>query len=611
MSNQPFEAAPMQNPFVSPDPQPVAGFQNTLPVLVVYPIFVTAIAFLAPEKPLLAEGALQCAAVLAVLTSATAGLYKWISQRDHEPLRLVWVGLLGIFLLLATPAFLPITRVVVLFAVFLLRPWSLLHAVCFCYDIYSGSAQTMVGYIILLAAFVALRKLLLVNPYCLARAPTPLLIGTFAGSLGLWALIFGDLKMLPIMALAVGAAAYMMLTHTGALRTHSNVFVAGSLSLVLETLVLRTALLNPAELALSVALPYLVPLQHLEVVAQTQVERSLIIKELLAHQDTRAIFNFLMLNTAFMFVQLLYLFRSKSLGLLSDSLHMALDCASLALGLVAGVLLKMPEDRNSKYPFGLRHFEILAGFTNGTLLVGISGSIIFEAIGRFFVPVALQKTTELIVVSVLGLLVNLVGIFAFNHGHAHGHSHGHTHDSQHDHDHSHDSLHSHSHSHSHNHKLEKSQHPHMNDNMRGIFLHILADTLGSVGVVISTILTRIFKWHGFDPAASIIIAILIFFTAIPLIKSTALALLLKLENNKETDVRNALNEVTAVKGVKSFTTPRFWPVNGKIRGFIHIQIYRGENGAYLKKLVTDVFKRHDIDVLIQLENDYDPCWCRD
>ena len=147
----------------------------------------------------------------------------------------------------------------------------------------------------------------------------------------------------------------------------------------------------------------------------------------------------------------------------------------------------------------------MAGFTNGTLLVGISGSILFEAIGRLFNPVHLQKTTELIIVSILGLLVNLVGIFAFNHGHSHGHSHVthmvlliamntrmailmNTHAPNCD---------------------SEDEHDHMNDNMKGIFLHIMADALGSVGVVISTILTKYFSWDGFDPIASIIIATLI------------------------------------------------------------------------------------------------------
>lgn len=343
-----------------------------------------------------------------------------------------------------------------------------------------------------------------------------------------------------------------------------------------------------------------------------------ILKELMGHDDTRAIFNFLLLNATFMFVQFLYSFRSKSLGLLSDSLHMALDCMSLILGLIAGVLSKQEIDPNGKYPFGLKNFEILAGFTNGTLLIGISGTILFEAIGRLFNPVHLQKTTELIVVSILGLLVNLVGIFAFNHGHAHahGHSHGHSHShdtSEHHHEPSHGHSHEpeHSHGETHSHDSSSSSQDHMNDNMKGIFLHIIADALGSVGVVISTILTKCIHWHGFDPIASIIIALMIFISAVPLVKSTASTLLLSISKTKEDEIRNTLREITQIKGVRSFTTPRFWPDNNKhISGYVHVQVYRGENTSYIKKQCEKMFESRYMDVMIQVENDYDDCWCR-
>lgn len=191
---------------------------------------------------------------------------------------------------------------------------------------------------------------------------------------------------------------------------------------------------------------------------------SSLLMELVTNKETKSIFSFLLLNTAFMFVQLLYSFRSHSLGLLSDSLHMALDCTSLFLGLLAGVLSK--HSASDEFPFALGYLETLAGFTNGVLLIGIVMEIFIESVQRIFNPVTILGTTELLVVSVLGLLVNVVGLFAFDHGHAHSHDHD------------------------------------SNDNMRGIFLHVLADTLGSVGVIVSTLLTKIFKLQIFDPIAS-------------------------------------------------------------------------------------------------------------
>ena len=73
----------------------------------------------------------------------------------------------------------------------------------------------------------------------------------------------------------------------------------------------------------------------------------------------------------------------------------------------------------------------------------------FEAIGRLIDPPEMN-TDRLLLVSFLGLIVNLVGILAFNHGHHHGHSHGHGH-SYDSHDHIHDANHGNLHEHSHHH----------------------------------------------------------------------------------------------------------------------------------------------------------------
>jgi solute carrier family 30 (zinc transporter), member 5/7 len=143
--------------------------------------------------------------------------------------------------------------------------------------------------------------------------------------------------------------------------------------------------------------------------------------------------------------------------------------------------------------------------------------------------------------------VNLVGLTAF--GHTHHRSHGHTHNHDHDHNNSHQRDHSHpsedhhsipSSAHSlHDHSGHQNEadnlnsplktplspltpqlHVHSNDNMQGIFLHILADALGSVSVIISTLLIKYNSWNSWDPLASCIIAVLIFFSAILLVKSS-------------------------------------------------------------------------------------------
>lgn len=357
-------------------------------------------------------------------------------------------------------------------------------------------------------------------------------------------------------------------------------------------------------------------------------EQQTILTQLLSHKDTRAIFSFLLLNASFMFVQFLYSFRSRSLGLLSDSLHMALDCTSLALGLVAGVLAKRPP--SEIYPFGLARIETLAGFANGVLLIGIVAGIFIEGIERIINPVSLEKTGELLIVSFLGLVVNIVGIFAFNHGHEHG-------------------GHSHGHSHSHG-----DGDVHDNENMKGIFLHILADTLGSAGVVVSTLLTSWFHSNIFDPIASLFIAVMIFVSAIPLIRSSASNLLLSLDDKKDEMMRDILSQISTTPGVASYTTPRFWPsvdvattsaiehghshsielehnhshhdhthehghddhsepesdVKFKLIGYIHVQYIEGENSTIIKKRVQTILENNGVKAWIQVENENSNCWCR-
>merc|ERR1739838_944800 len=103
-----------------------------------------------------------------------------------------------------------------------------------------------------------------------------------------------------------------------------------------------------------------------------------------------------------------------------------------------------------------------------------------------------------------------MGIFVFAHGggQSHGHSHG-GHGHSHDHGHSHGHSHDHGHSHGHSHGGTDGDYSTGNMAiMQGAFLHILADTLGSVGVIISTILMEQFGWQRADPIASIFIAIM-------------------------------------------------------------------------------------------------------
>lgn len=146
--------------------------------------------------------------------------------------------------------------------------------------------------------------------------------------------------------------------------------------------------------------------------------------------------------------------------------------------------------------------------------------------------------------AVAGLCVNLFGMYAFHHGHSHGGveaDHGHSHAGD---DHSHGAPHTHSHTHSHGHSHGG------NANMQGVFLHVLADTLGSVFVIISTLLIQIFGWQWVDPLCSLILSMLILGSVYPLLKSSASVLLQSIPG--EMDYGHALDEVCLIFNISKF-----------------------------------------------------------
>lgn len=77
----------------------------------------------------------------------------------------------------------------------------------------------------------------------------------------------------------------------------------------------------------------------------------------------------------------------------------------------------------------------------------------------------------------------------------------------------------------------------------GVFLHVLADTLGSVGVIVSTIFIQQFGWLIADPLCSLFIATLIFLSVIPLLKDACQVLLLRIPPEQEKDLHAALEKV--------------------------------------------------------------------
>ncbi|XP_033862480.2 proton-coupled zinc antiporter SLC30A5 [Acipenser ruthenus] len=339
------------------------------------------------------------------------------------------------------------------------------------------------------------------------------------------------------------------------------------------------------------------------------------LKQILEEYDSRQIFYFLCLNLAFTFVELFYGVWTNSLGLISDGFHMLFDCSALVLGLFAALMTRWKATRI--YSFGYGRVEILSGFINGLFLMVIAFFVFIESITRVIDPPNIN-TDMLTPVSVGGLIVNLFGICAFSHAHSHGpskggcqsHDHGHSHHGHGhgDHGHSHGGHghggHGHSHSHGHGHSHGSSGGG-MNANMRGVFLHVLADTLGSVGVIISTILIRQFGWLIADPICSLFIAVLIFLSVIPLVKDACEVLLLRIPPEHEKELHNALEKVNKIEGVISYRDPHFWRHSASvIAGTIHLQLMSDVVEQRIIQQVTAVLKDAGVNNLsVQIEKE--------
>ncbi|XP_073296136.1 uncharacterized protein [Primulina huaijiensis] len=192
-------------------------------------------------------------------------------------------------------------------------------------------------------------------------------------------------------------------------------------------------------------------------------------------------------------------------------------------------------------------------------------------------------------------------------------NHNHHHNGQHDHHH----QHSHVDQYYHNHgptdplleRKEKEkdhhhhQHHHIDHNMRGIFLHVLADTLGSVGVVISTLLIKYKGWLIADPACSIFISALIVLSVIPLLRNSAEILMQRVPRFCEHELKEALNKVMKLKGMVGIQNLHVWSfTNTDVVGTIHLHVSADSNKSFAKNQVLHIL--HDAgvkDLTMQIE----------
>jgi len=319
------------------------------------------------------------------------------------------------------------------------------------------------------------------------------------------------------------------------------------------------------------------------------------ISNVLFDKNTRSIFLFLCLNASFAFVELFYGIYSNSLGLISDAFHMFFDCTALLAGLMASIVAKWKA--NDRYTYGYVRAEIMAGFVNALFLFFIALNILAHAVERLVEPPEV-KHERLLVVSILGFFVNLVGIYFFHehhggghhncsHSHDHGHHHHdhdhHHHNDHHHHDHHHHDHHHHDHHHGHTHDEHSAEHS-QSQIMHGVFLHILADTLGSVGVIISALLMEWYGWMMADPICSLMIGILIAISCWPLLTSSIAILMQRVPTQLDNSLFKCHQSVERLEGVYRVHEIHFWTLCSDVYvGTIKVQISPTADARYVQQ----------------------------
>jgi cobalt-zinc-cadmium efflux system protein len=233
------------------------------------------------------------------------------------------------------------------------------------------------------------------------------------------------------------------------------------------------------------------------------------------------------------------------------------DAAALALSLfAAAVARRSPTPKRS---YGYYRTEILAAMINGVALFVIALYILFEAYGRIRTEPAI-KSGLMLIVAVGGLCINLASLWILSSGRR-------------------DNL-----------------------NVRGAFLHVMTDTLGSIGAIASALLIGAFGWKWADPVASILIAILIVASAWPVLRE-AISIIME-SAPKDVNVYEVQKAIAETNGVVDVHDLHIWSItSGKTCLSAHVVI--GNDGDQqvtliaLKDLLRERFAiRH---VTIQIE----------
>ena len=248
---------------------------------------------------------------------------------------------------------------------------------------------------------------------------------------------------------------------------------------------------------------------------------------------------------------------SGSLALIADSGHMVSDAAALLLALVAYRLARRPADSTRTY--GFHRVRVLAALANGAALLLLVTWITWEAVQRLQSPVGVMALPMLAVAAV-GLLVNLVAAWILWSG------------------------------------------DRRDGNLRGAFLHVLGDLLGSVGAIAAAIGIMLTGWTLLDPLLSVLVALLVVRSAWRLMSDSIRVLIQAVPQGL--DVEEAMRGLAALPQVAEAGHFHAWTLTDESSvATVHVSPAEGVDPLSLPPLVADwLHERYAIDhVTVQVD----------
>lgn len=253
---------------------------------------------------------------------------------------------------------------------------------------------------------------------------------------------------------------------------------------------------------------------------------------------------------------------SGSLALLSDAVHNLSDTFAIALSYGANRMAQRPKD--AKRTYGYKRAEILSAFINATVLMVITAFLIVEAIRRFQSPEAIDGTL-MMVVAAIGLAANLFSVVL----------------------------------------LEKDSHENLN--IKSSYLHLLGDTVSSVGVLVGGIVIKLWNQVWVDPVVTILIALYIMKETFSIIRKTVSILM---QSAAPLDYETLKQDIEAMAKVKNIHHVHSWMTNEKTIYFeAHIDLedmLLSEVQQIYAEIETYLIETHHVSH-VTLQAEYDRC----